>query len=84
MSLYTPTQIPDSFNTAQAEFLRQELNKMARAMAEADSVMRLAPQGIEPVKYQDGDVVFANGTTWNPGGTGRGVYVRSSGAWVKL
>ena len=38
----------------------------------------------EPDKPQQGDIRYADGSTWNPG-SGEGIYFRnSSGAWVKL
>lgn len=45
--------------------------------------MRFKPQAQEPKKVRVGDVVYANGTTWNPG-DGEGLYVRLSTGWVKL
>ncbi len=39
----------------------------------------------EPTKPTDGQIVIADGTTWNPGATGRGVYeYRTGTGWVKL
>jgi len=36
-----------------------------------------------PNKPVDGQVEFADGTTWNPGG-GKGIYAYYSSAWNKL
>lgn len=36
-----------------------------------------------PAKPRDGMIVYADGTTWNPG-SGKGTYEYRSGAWVKL
>lgn len=36
-----------------------------------------------PIRPRDGMVVHADGATWNPGG-GKGLYLYSAGAWVKL
>lgn len=38
---------------------------------------------VAPVRPLEGDFVFADGTNFNPG-SGRGLYQRVSGAWVKL
>lgn len=39
---------------------------------------------VEPDKPQQGDIRYADGSTWNPG-SGEGIYFRNSaGAWVKL
>ncbi len=38
-----------------------------------------------PSKPRTGDIRYADGTNWNPGATGEGVYVYlSTGAWSKL
>ena len=40
---------------------------------------------VAPSKPRAGDVRYADGTNWNPGGTGEGLYLYlSSGAWSKL
>lgn len=44
----------------------------------------LSVQNAEPAKPRDGMVAHADGTNWNPGGTGKGLYVYSTSAWVKL
>lgn len=38
---------------------------------------------VAPTRPREGDFVFADGTTWDPG-SGRGLYQYVSGAWVKL
>ena len=38
----------------------------------------------EPAKPRDGMFARADGTTWNPGGTGAGLYQYQGAAWVKL
>jgi len=36
-------------------------------------------------KPRAGDIRYADGSDWNPGGTGEGIYFfNSSDAWVKL
>jgi hypothetical protein len=37
----------------------------------------------EPGAPANGDVAYADGTSWNPG-SGAGLYVRTGGAWVRL
>ena len=46
-------------------------------------VLRLTVLFTAPVEIIDGMVVYADGTSFNPG-SGRGTYERVSGAWVKL
>lgn len=45
--------------------------------------LRLPIQAAAPASPVNGDLVFANGTTFNPG-AGAGTYERVGGAWVKL
>lgn len=42
------------------------------------------PVNREPTKVRQGLVAFADGTNWNPGGTGAGLYEYRGGAWHKL
>lgn len=65
-------------------YLTQEFQRLAIAL-EVNQVesIQLVERHSAPNKPRDGLVVFADGTNWNPGG-GRGVYVYSSAAWVKL
>lgn len=64
--------------------LRRELNSIYQASQRADPYVSLQPIGTEPVKAQEGEVRYANGTGWNPGGTGKGWYGWDGSAWVKL
>ena len=45
-------------------------------------IRNFPPQKEEPAKPVDGDLLFADGTNWDPG-DGRGFYYYDSG-WVKL
>lgn len=65
-------------------FVTEEFQRLATEL-ESNQVefLQLAERFVAPVKPREGLVVFADGTSWNPG-AGRGVYVYSSAAWVKL
>jgi hypothetical protein len=40
---------------------------------------------VAPDKPRTGDIRYADGSNWNPGSTGEGVYIYlSTGAWSKL
>ena len=40
---------------------------------------------VAPDKPRTGDIRYADGTNWNPGSAGEGVYIYlSTGAWSKL
>lgn len=51
-------------------------------------VLKLTEQTVEPIDVDgnipDGMIAYADGTVWNPGGTGEGFYGRIAGAWVKF
>ena len=44
---------------------------------------RAATKYAEPKNPQNGDIVYADGTSWNPG-SGLGFYGYENGSWVKL
>lgn len=64
-------------------FLRDEFRRLQQAMLTHQRAVRLAVLHAQPDKYEEGDVVLADGTDWDPG-SGAGVYRRSSSAWVFL
>lgn len=75
----------------EAELLRiiADLRRRIEAL-EAGENKRVTPYGIRlpeltaaPSSPVDGDFVYADGTSWNPG-SGEGTYERRASAWVKL
>lgn len=46
--------------------------------------LNLATLTAAPYTPTNGDIAYADGTSWNPGGTGAGFYGYVSGAWTKL
>lgn len=65
-------------------FVAEEFQRLASELESGNmEFLQLAERHVAPLKPRDGLVVFADGTNWNPG-SGRGVYVYSSAAWVKL
>lgn len=81
---FLPNQAPHGDAEALRAYVESELQRLALSLQEGSvQFMQLAVTYVAPNKPRDGLVVFADGTSWNPG-TGRGVYVYSSGAWVKL
>ena len=80
------TDTPDWTKTFVVElryFLGNVLNAVNSHIDGDISVIRLTEQTVEPNEKDDGTIVYADGTNWNPGG-GEGFYGRVSGAWVKL
>jgi hypothetical protein len=65
-----------------AEWLQKELEEISKNFNLQDLV-QLATLGAPPAKPRNGMIVYANGSTWNPGG-GEGYYGFRAGAWRKL
>lgn len=65
------------------DYLRTELDQIARTFREQDEI-QLKVLHAAPARPRTGLVVYADGTDWNPGGTGAGVYVYTGAAWSKL
>jgi len=64
-------------------YLAQELRRIAESFLGIEEIV-LPVLNVEPKKPRNGQIVLADGTNFNPGGTGAGFYGRSAGAWVKL
>lgn len=80
---YVPTAMPpvESLEALRA-YVEEELRSIAREMSETVAV-DLRPVFVAPTRPRNGMIVYADGTTWNPG-AGEGVYARENGVWVKL
>ena len=65
------------------EFIRRELNRLEEELYIAKPLTKLAITYVAPLKPQDGELRYADGTKWNPG-AGEGFYGYENGAWVKL
>ena len=78
-----PQQLPD--------YLFRELNRLGDILFNIDT-FRLEPTNVDPEdeggtnrgKPRNGDIRYADGTNWNPGGTGEGIYAYTNGSWAKL
>ena len=79
MARYTPGNPPIE-PAALAGFLRQELAKIAQALDTQDASLSLDTLYAAPMKYRDGTIVKADGTTWNPG-SGAGIYCYYGASW---
>lgn len=80
---YFPTQCPPVENVDQLRmWVEDEFRRLAQSFEVVDgiryNVLYAAPAG-----PQAGLVVFADGTTWNPG-SGRGLYEYRTSSWIKL
>jgi hypothetical protein len=74
-ALYAPEQVAD------AQIYRELLKIQAALLALSDGHLDMTT--VAPTKPRAGDMRFADGTSWNPGG-GAGFYGYHSGAWNKL
>lgn len=80
-AFYSPAQPPND-PAMLAMFLREELQKISGAIA-ALALGHIDQVSVAPTKPRDGDIRYADGTAWNPG-SGKGVYVYKTSAWVLL
>lgn len=72
-------------------FLRELIGSLLAFMRDVTLLQNAGKQSIlhldilenEPGDPFDGMIVYADGTSWDPGG-GEGAYVRTADAWVKL
>lgn len=78
---YAPSEPPRDPEALQ-RFLREELQKVSTAIT-ALSLGHLDKSYAAPKKPRDGDIRYADGTSWNPG-SGAGVYVYKTSSWVLL
>jgi len=72
------------------DYLYRELNRLSEILFNVD-VLSIEQTYVEPgaentrlTKPRDGDIRYADGTKWNPGGTGAGIYFFNGSAWAKL
>ena len=82
---YAPSD-PPSDSAEMARFLREELTKIAGAVA-ALAAGHLDQVTVAPAKPRDGDIRYADGVLWQPNGTGPvGIwyYKASAALWVLL
>jgi len=79
---YRPGRVPDDPKLLPA-FLRDEFQRMQKALAAPQKVVRLMVLHAEPQKYEEGDTILADGTDFNPG-SGKGVYIHDGTTWVLI
>lgn len=80
---YSPDDPPDDPKQLQ-RFMRSELLKI-KAAIDALAAGHLDKSYAAPSKPRDGDIRYADGTSWNPG-SGQGIYYykASASSWVLL
>lgn len=81
--IYTPNQyVGEASPDALRRYVEAELLEISRHMSE-QVALELRPIFAAPEKPREGMIVYADGTTWNPG-AGKGVYEWDGAAWNKL
>lgn len=78
---YAPGE-PPTDPTQLQRFLRDELQVLAAAIT-ALARGHLDKSYKAPDKPRDGDLAYADGTSWNPGG-GKGVYIHNGSVWTLI
>ena len=63
-------------------FMLEEFESIAVSLQEFE-IISLTTNFKAPTKPREGDIIFADGTQWDPG-NGKGVYVYYNGIWNKL
>lgn len=71
------TTLPDMVRFIRDENLKQAAAFDALAAGHLDKVY------VVPTKPRDGDLRYADGTSWNPGG-GKGLYMHNGSVWTLI
>jgi hypothetical protein len=80
---YIPSSTSANTTNGLRSWLVQELNRIANGFTVAGQTTTLPVLSAEPPKPETGQVVFADGTAWNPG-SGRGLYYYDTNAWTHI
>lgn len=80
---YVPKTPPEFDTLTQFKaWVEEELRSLAIELNRT-RILELEQSYREPAKLRDGMIIFADGTSFDPG-AGAGTYERRGGAWVKL
>jgi hypothetical protein len=77
---YYPSTPPSEVSLGLLDWLRREFTAVFEGF---EGQWKLPVRAKPPERVEEGMLVYADGTLWNPGG-GKGVYVWEGTAWVKL
>ena len=79
---YTPNPVPDNPEDL-PQYLLQEFQRIQGALEE-NATTFIEVKNVAPARIKQGDIVYGDGTNFNPG-SGEGIYFRNAaGSWVKL
>ena len=80
--IYTPGPVPENVEDL-PQYIFQELTKLEGSLRE-NPIAYIAVKNAAPARIKQGDIVYGDGTNFNPG-AGEGIYFRNAaGNWVKL
>lgn len=80
-AFYAPSEPPSDLE-GMRRWLREETLNISAAI-NALAAGHLDQSTVAPLKPRDGDIRYADGTSWNPG-SGKGIYYFNGTAWVLL
>jgi hypothetical protein len=75
---YTPNPVPDNPEDL-PQYLLQEFQKIQAALEE-NPIAFIEEKNVEPSRVKQGDIVYADGTNWNPG-QGENLYYYDGSVW---
>ena len=79
---YTPNPVPSSPEDL-PQYLLLEFQKIQSALQE-NPINFIEVKNVAPSRIKQGDIVYGDGSNFNPG-SGEGIYFRNAaGSWVKL
>ena len=79
---YTPNPVPDNPEDL-PKYLLEELTKLQGALQESPTTF-IEVKNATPARKKQGDIVYADGSNFNPG-SGEGIYfVNAAGSYTKL
>lgn len=79
--MYVPEPVP--LNGDLALYIQQELLRISSELDQIAEGIYWQPRAVAPPRPREGQIVVADGVSWNPGG-GKGAYEYRSGSWAKL
>lgn len=80
---YSPSSSSATTASDLRNWISNELVRVANAFTTESQTTTLPVLTAAPAKPQIGQIVFADGTNWNPS-SGRGLYYYDTGGWVHI
>lgn len=80
---YRPSKPPDTDDVREIKSWAQQEFEQLSILLSVGALVMVPVRTVAPDKPRKGMIVYADGTTWNPG-SGEGFYGYQGSAWVKL